>query len=254
MLEAFAREYGITYDLLSDEGSAVIRELGLVNEHIAAQQAFYGRDVDERHVDLPYPGSFVLDEGGVVVQRLFEQSYRPRPSAGYLFRQVSGVPAEAARSATSERGPVAITAWLDSAYFRPLEIRELYVELRIADGWHVYTEPIPDGFTPLAVEVRADAELASGPAAIPEGHPFTVEGLPEQFAVLDGACLITVPLQLPGAKLRLDGRPRAQPGAPGPVTLDVEVTYQACSATECLPPERQQLHLEIDEAESVPRG
>ena len=254
VLHTFATEWGVSYDLLSDEGSEVIRRLGLLNAHVEAQQAFYGRGVDERHVGLPYPGTFVLDEDGVVEQRLFDQSYRPRPSAGYLFRAASGVPPEPARSATSTEGPVEVTAWLDSSYFRPLELREVHVELRVAEPWHVYTDPIPDGFTALRVEVGADAAIATGQADLPAGRPFTVEGLPEQFHVVDGSVRVSVPFQLPGAGLDLDGRPLPEPGDPRPVALDVEVAHQACSDVECLPPAVQRLRLEIDEGANVPRG
>lgn len=254
VLRTFATEWGIDYDLLSDEGSHVIRRLGLVNEHIEAQQAFYGRGVDERHVGLPYPGTFVLDEDGVVARRLFEQSYRPRPAAGYLMREASGVPPAPARSASSAQGPVEVTAWLDSSYFRPLELRELHVELRVAEPWHLYTAPVPEGFTALGVGVRADEAIATQPAQLPTGRPFTVQGLPEQFHVVDGSVQLAVPFQLPGAGLQLDGRPREHPGEPAPVELEAEVVYQACSDTECLPPTAQRLRLEVDEAANVPRG
>ena len=43
VLAGFAREHGISFPLLSDEGSRVIRELGLYNEHLAEQARFYGR-------------------------------------------------------------------------------------------------------------------------------------------------------------------------------------------------------------------
>jgi peroxiredoxin len=43
VLADFTRKYGITFPLLSDEGSNVIRALGLYNEHLAEQARFYGR-------------------------------------------------------------------------------------------------------------------------------------------------------------------------------------------------------------------
>ena len=42
VLGAFAEKYGIRYPLLSDEWSAVIRRLGMLNEQVAEHHAFYG--------------------------------------------------------------------------------------------------------------------------------------------------------------------------------------------------------------------
>jgi len=41
-LAAFAATHGITFPLLSDEASAVIRRLGLHNEQVQADHATYG--------------------------------------------------------------------------------------------------------------------------------------------------------------------------------------------------------------------
>lgn len=251
VLRSFALEQGISYDLLSDQDSAFIRKLGLLNEHIEDQQSYYGRQTDERHVGIPYPGTFVLDATGVVIDRIFEQSYRTRPSAGHLFKKVAGAPPHAVRSATSEVGPVAITAWLDSPHFRPLELCELHVQIEIAEGWHLYTEPVPDGFRHLSVVLEADAEHISWPADIPIGERFRVEGLPNEFHVVEGALTVSVPFRLPGSSLQLDGRPLPIPGEARPVSLSVDVNYQACSATECTPPASQTLQLEIDEARHI---
>ncbi len=74
VLADFAALHHITYPLLGDEGSHVIRALGLENQHIAEQHAYYGLGVRPNHLGTPYPGTFVLDEQGIVVQRDFEQS------------------------------------------------------------------------------------------------------------------------------------------------------------------------------------
>ena len=86
VLAEFADKRGITFPLLSDEGSHAIRALGLLNQHVAEQHAFYGVAVRDEHHGVPYPGTFVLDEHGVVTARYFEQSYRMRPTAA-LFRE-----------------------------------------------------------------------------------------------------------------------------------------------------------------------
>jgi hypothetical protein len=60
-----------------DQGSHTIGALGLLND----THAFYGIQTREDQQGVAYPGTFVLDEQGVVVDRRFEQSYRVRPTA-----------------------------------------------------------------------------------------------------------------------------------------------------------------------------
>src|SRR5687767_8478227 len=79
VLAKFAERHGITFPLLSDEGSLVIERLGLLNAHNEQQAAHYGLAVTDRHDGLPYPGTFLLDEQGRVVEKRFEQSYLVRP-------------------------------------------------------------------------------------------------------------------------------------------------------------------------------
>src|SRR5207237_7079639 len=119
VLAGFAREHGISFPLLSDEGSRVIRELGLYNEHLAEQARFYGREARPDQYGVPYPGIFRLDERGIVVDKQFEQSYRVRPAPALLLEQTPGAPPPGLALAESvERNGITITAGLDSATYR----------------------------------------------------------------------------------------------------------------------------------------
>jgi hypothetical protein len=77
---------------------------------VAEQQAFYGVPVRDFHYGIPYPGLFVLDEEGVVVEKRFEQSYRHRPNAVAWAEEFAGAPpavAVVARGAGPGLRPVA---------------------------------------------------------------------------------------------------------------------------------------------------
>ena len=124
VLRAFATEHGIAFPLLSDEGSHVIRRLGLLNERVQEDHAVYGIPPNPRHVGVPYPGVFVLDERGVVVGKRFHDSYRERDTGSGLIAQtlttLEAIPVE---GAFSTGDPVRIRAWLDSptyAWFQRL--------------------------------------------------------------------------------------------------------------------------------------
>ena len=75
VLARFAAAHGVTFPLLSDEGSKVIRELGMLDEQVYEHHAAFGvTDRDDRFWGVPYPGEFLLDERGVVTQKRFQKN------------------------------------------------------------------------------------------------------------------------------------------------------------------------------------
>ena len=143
ILEKFSREHHIGYSLLSDTGSHVIRRLGLLNPTVQQDHAFYGIAPNPRHVDLPYPGVFVLDEHGTVTLKRFHESYRVRDTGGNLVSQVIGDTA-GSTSAQGQEDPdgVRIRAWTDSPTYAWFQQLRLTVEVTIPEGFHVYGRPV----------------------------------------------------------------------------------------------------------------
>lgn len=232
-LAAFAAKHAITFPLLSDDGSHAIRALGLLNEHVVEQHGFYGVKVRDEHFGVPYPGVFLLDEQGIVVAKVFEQSYRVRPAPALLLEDVLGPDAVApAVTAQVEREGLRVAAWLGSATYRPWQKLRLHLALRVAPGLHLYGSPVPEGYTPLTVEVAPREGLVVGPAELPAARPFRIAGLDESFVVYDGTVRASLPLSILGNH--------------GAVTLTARVRYQACSATQCYPPAEVALELPIE--------
>jgi hypothetical protein len=75
-LKAFAASRGITFPLVSDAGSAIIRRYGLLNETMDPKTRFYG---------VPHPGTFIVDRKGVVSARFFEDAYQERYTAATIL-------------------------------------------------------------------------------------------------------------------------------------------------------------------------
>src|SRR5215471_3525687 len=105
VLRNFADAHGITYPLLSDEGSHAMRGLGLINDRVQEDHAVYGIQPNPRHVNLPYPGLFVLDSDGLVTQKRFYESYRKRDTGTGLLAQVLGVVKEPSAPSRPAAGP-----------------------------------------------------------------------------------------------------------------------------------------------------
>jgi hypothetical protein len=146
ILPAFATEHGISFPLLSDEGSHVIRRLGLLNERVQEDHAVYGIQPNPRHAGVPYPGVFVLDERGVVVRKRFYESYRERDTGTGLLTQSLGILDTPRGAETAASGPtVGVRAWLDSPTYGVFQRLHLSVELAVAPGLHVYGARLPTG-------------------------------------------------------------------------------------------------------------
>jgi hypothetical protein len=240
VLHGFAEKHGITYTLLSDEGSKVIRDLGLFNEQVYEQHAAYGIPKQDRHWGVPYPGVFVLDAQGYVTQKRFQQSYRERETG-------VGVLEQGFRIASSTHGPealgqsegVKVRAYLDSETYRFFQRLWLTVELTIAPGLHVYGQPVPEGYNPLAIEVAPIEGMVVGTPQWPTPHPYRIAGLDETFHVYEGKVTVSLPVTL------------TQEG--DDQTLQVVVRYQACSNTDCFVPSSIALHLPVRSADHVER-
>ena len=75
-LKKFADSRGITFPLLSDPGSAIIKRYGLFNDTVDPQTRAYG---------IPIPGTFILDWKGMVTARFFEDAYQERYTAATIL-------------------------------------------------------------------------------------------------------------------------------------------------------------------------
>lgn len=70
LLKAFKDKYKFPYPMLSDEGSVVIKELGILNDKYDEGHFAYG---------VPYPTVYVLGHDGSVQAVLAEEGYKKRP-------------------------------------------------------------------------------------------------------------------------------------------------------------------------------
>lgn len=231
VLSRFAEHYGITYSLLSDQDSAVIREYGILNTLVDPDEDVYG---------IPFPGVYAVGEDGRVQEKLFHRLYQERDSAPRLLRLAYGYAPhpEGTPAASASSKDVTVSAVLSTPDLRFKQLTELYVTLSMPEGLHVNGRPLPEGYIPTTVTVVAPDNIEVSEPEYPPAEPFTVAGLSERLNVYSGEARIVVPL-------RLDVRET------GAVTLEVQVRYQACNEEECFLPVTQELRLEVALAENA---
>ena len=236
VLAAFADKRGISYPLLSDEGSHTIRALGLLNDqHLVEQHAFYGIQTRDEQRGVAYPGSFVLDEGGVISERHFEQSYRVRPTARmfeeYALGTSGATPAPIDAPRATNPG-LEVQVWADAPTYRPYQQVRLHVGLSLPSEMHVFASPAPDGFTPLLLHVEPLDGLDVGQPALPAALPLTVAGLDEHFVVYEDSIRAMIPLRFTKNL--------------GSTVVTLRLEYQACTPTVCFGPATLRVDLTVN--------
>ncbi len=235
-LAAFADAYDIDYPLLSDPDSEVIRRYGILNTEVKpGDLPVYG---------VPFPGTFVTDEHGVVVEKFFHDSYKKRDSAELLIdaalgEVLLGKEAPQARGGDDE---IRVTAALQggNGSIRQGIRRHLVVRFELRDGLHIYGEPVPEGMIATRVTVEGPPGLVVEEPILPPTEPLRLEALDLDLEVWSGRVDIAVPIY-PVAELVSECRPLDRDTVP----IEVTVRYQACDDSSCLAPKTEKLHLEL---------
>jgi len=157
ILSAFAERRGITFPLLSDDDSAVIREFGILNTvveeglgpnandpevvadiHRYVAAAVFDSPQLRRMINgTPFPGTFMLDASGRVTSRFFEEFYRERASTSTIMLK-SGIglsPIEAIQGTTAQ---LSFTAYPSTTIVTNGTRFSLVLEVEPDPGMHVY--------------------------------------------------------------------------------------------------------------------
>lgn len=209
----------------------------MLDDDLDRHHAEFGRQVRDDQRGVAYPAVFLLDRDGVVVEKRVHPKYRIRDTGTGLLESALGIAAPRhGPEAAADGEAVRVRAYFDSAVYRPYQQLRLTVELTVKDGWHVYTTPIPAGYTALGAELAPLEGASAGAPTWPAGRLHRVEGLDETFSVVDGTVRGQMPVTFAAAAGTGDLRP------------EVTVRYQACSDTACLPPGAVRLSLLVREA------
>lgn len=233
----FAKTYGITYDLLSDGDSAVIKRFGILNTQIDPTEpeaaAFYG---------IPYPGTYVVGESGIVLKKYFNQHLATRDAPERLL---DGAGAQVRVSADApqvghEEDDLRVSVFLPGGDLKLELTRQLYCRLDIRDGLHVYAAPVPSGFVATEVTVHETTGLRLGAPVYPPATPLVMEELGLELPTWEGTVVIGIPIAGTSDLLHV-----LKPLDQKAITLDLTIRYQACNAHECFLPRTVNLSLEV---------
>ena len=226
VLSGFAKEQGIAFPLLTDAGSEVIKRFGILNTLIKPEE--------EAYFGIPYPGSYLVDQDGRVVEKFFNREYQMRETSATVLRSGFNLPVDprSFTHAEAQGGAVRVSATLGATRLRYMQHADLYVTVALDKGLHIYGPSVPEGYVGTEVTVTGTEGLRIGKPMFPATKPFRIKGLQEEFRVLDGEIVIRVPVV--NAIRELEA-----------AAIHVAVRYQACNDHECFLPKTEELHLEI---------
>ena len=232
VLGRFADHYGIEYPVLSDVDSKVIRDFGILNTLVQPHETEY--------YDIPYPGSYLVDESGTVVAKFFNRQYQVRESAPSMIRMGFNLPIDLASFSHAEAGATGVTvhASLMERELHPRQRSFIYVTLELDEALHVYGDPIPDGYIKTSVVATGTEGLEFGEPQFPPTKPFKIEGIDDEFYTFDGQVEIVVPVVSTIREV-------------GDAEIGLTVSFQACTGEMCYLPRTEKLRLGLTTAPNV---
>jgi len=212
---------GFHFPLLSDEGSTVIRAFGIFNHNIPEGDEFYG---------IPFPGTFLVDENGVVRAKYFEPMHRQRYTADSILVREFG--------ASAGRRVEVVTDHLRLVAFPAQDVASrgnritLALDLDLPPKMHVYA-PGVEGYRPVAVEIDHPS-LQSHQTDFPVPEILHLEAIKETVPVYHGRVRILKDVTI-SPRLRDEK-----------VAIPIAFSYQACDDKVCYAPSKVKFEVEVE--------
>jgi hypothetical protein len=221
VLKNFADRKDIAYPLLSDSDSKVIRAFGLLNESVAKDSAQYG---------IPYPGTFIVNRGGVVTEKYFEADFRQRYTASEILVRQYGGPAGASTQVIETRHMRLISsASLGTVHWG--ERLALVADIELKPGMHVYA-PGTAGYIPIEFKLTASPAFQEHAPGYPPSRMLRLKAIGETVPVFQGNFRVAEDITIaPEAQVK------PALNAVGDLVVEGTLRYQACDAKVCYPPQ-----------------
>ncbi len=214
-MKAFADKRAITFPLLSDAGSATIRQYRLLNTEATGPAA-----------GVPYPGTFVLNARGVVTSRSFESAYQERVSAAAILARGRAARQGGARTETAH---LALATSASDAHAAPGTRISLVVDITPKPKMHVYA---PEQKDVIPVSLALDSgEFKVHPPQFPRAEKYFFTPLDETQLVYSKPFRIVQEITV---GLTPAVRERARSG--GSLAITGTLKYQACDDAICYMP------------------
>jgi hypothetical protein len=221
ILADFGKRQKITIPTLADPKSEVIRAFGILNTHVPADHMAYG---------VPFPGTYIVDQNGVVKSKYFEDSYRDRVSAPTILMREFGSPAGTRETAVrTNHLEVKYHATRDTV--RPNLRFTLVADFQLQPKMHVYA-PSVQGYIPIRFEIEPSPYFTVHETEYPPSEDLYLPAIKETVPVFQGSYQVRQDITMLGNDI-LD------PVLKGNREIKIRgrLRYQACDDKICYLPQ-----------------
>ena len=224
-LKSFASARAITFPLVADPGSEIIKRFGLLNTTVAPGTRTHG---------IPFPGTYIVDRQGVVRSRHFEDAYQERTTVSNILarRGAPGGEAGVGPAIKAETKHLTLHATVSDAVVAPGSRISLVVDVTPRPGMHVYA---PGKHTYQVIRLTIDPQpwLRSENGVYPASEIYHFKPLNERVEVYQKPFRllqdVTI-LATQEAQKLLAGQKN--------VSISGQLEYQACDDQVCYSPQR----------------
>ena len=223
ILKEFSERHGITYPLLADRQSVIIKRFGVLNPK--------GKDFMK---GMAFPGYIYVSGDGRIQQIFFEQNYRERVTANNLIARLFPELAETdVRRLTAPH--VTLRLGQSDLVVGPGSRITVSVEVTLPKDLHVYA-PGAQGYKPILLQLDSSSEFMPGPISYPKSQTLFLPAINEKMPVFSGTFRITQDVTI-SATPEFIRALRANGEAGKPISVYGALHYQACDDKKCFLPE-----------------
>jgi len=241
ILAAFSQQHGITFPLLSDVGSETIKRYGILNTvadeglgpngndpDIIAQVKLYvsANGANERQRGIPFPGTFVVDRGGRVKARFFEDSYTVRNTVSNIRVRLNEPNTSVVATRIGSQQLDVITYPSDAA-IAPGNRFSVVAQITPHKGVHVYA-PGAKNYKVIDLKVLPAQYIRTLKPVYPRSEIYFFKPLNERVPTYQKPFTISQDVVLDGqasTRTALNGKTS--------MTIGGALTYQACDERLC---------------------
>ena len=222
ILEDFSDRKGITYTVLSDPNSNIIRAFGILNPEGKGYAA-----------GIPYPGIYYISPDGVIQKRYFESQYSDRFTPNDIYSDIFGMTPLVASKTTpivAKHATVKLSQ-SDMTVGAGNRLR-LLIQIEPAPHVHLYAPGAEkDGYRVVKLEVKPSADYRSEPLHYPPSTLLAFPQLKETVPVYSRPTVLSEDVVIAASKAF-----NASIGAGKDIHINGTLLYQACDDHQCFLP------------------
>jgi hypothetical protein len=222
ILSSFSERHGgIGYVMLSDPDAEIINAFGIRNTDHAEDSMGYG---------VPYPGTYIVDPDGIVVEKFFAPDYRERFTADTILLKTFGV--GGGKRVEAELPQFKLAAYPIQDQVRRGNRIVLVADIELPPRMHLYAAG--SDYRPVDLQISNHPALIPGELIVPEPEILYLDVIDERVPVYHG-------------KVRIEREVTLSAEFTG-TTIEINsvLSYQACDDEICYLPAEFPLSFELE--------